>query len=226
MAAIGRLALVLGLLLLQPLASESGPDPIGCGSNEAKAVWPGGYAEWNFTPPPGAEVVLATCDTGGDTVLVIDGIEHDDDGICGAARRNERVVVPAGWESKGSVAIRVRFYDPAVEGLLQLGVTCYNTSPPTLSPAAAVSPTPPTPPLTPAPTTTAPTTSGATFAPTAAPTGEDPTPACPTALSLPILTHTIDLASHQPTNQHPTHHTPPDATTKPPPVAPAPPLKN
>ena len=139
---------------------------IGCGDTAAAAVRAGGSAHWAFEftqPQEGGgfdrlgELTFATCDTGGDTVLTIDGHAYDDTGGCGPARTNERVTVPAarrGGNVSSSVAIliQVRFYDPSLPGTVRLGVACSTFAPTT------------------APTTTAPTVAGATFAPTAPPT--------------------------------------------------------
>ena len=186
MPAERALQLAAALLpLFTPLPRGALADPvtadIGCGDTGAAAVGAGGSAHWafEFPPPPEGggfdrlgELVFATCETGGDTVLTVDGHAYDNTGGCGLELRNERVaIVPAagrGGNISSSVAIliQVHFYNRSLLGTVRLGVTCS-----TFSPATAPTTTAPTT----APTTTAPTVAGATFAPTAPPTTVAPT---------------------------------------------------
>ena len=128
---------------------------IGCGDAAVAVVGPGGSAKWAFdvTRPVGGEfarleLVFATCETGGNTVLTVDGVDHDDVGGCGenskqrsddtdfdacggcgARRRNERVAMVLGsltrrTDSSVAILIQVRFYHSVQSGTLRLGVTC------------------------------------------------------------------------------------------------------
>ena len=190
MPAERALQLVAALLpLFTPLPWGALADPVtanvDCGDTAAAAVRAGGSAHWSFvfTPlqdPEGGgfdrlgELTFATCDTGGDTVLTIDGHACDDTGGCGPARTNERVTIPAarrGGNVSSSVAIliQVRFYNRSLPGTVRLGVACSTFAPTT------------------APTTTAPTVAGATFAPTAPPTAA-PTGECNPATGFQTIT--------------------------------------
>ena len=84
-------------------APEPDPDPsnlaIGCGANVSSDVAARGSAAWTFVMDGQVqvtEVTFATCDTTTDSVLVLDGVVHDDDDSCGSDGRNELVAVAVG----------------------------------------------------------------------------------------------------------------------------------
>ena len=152
------------------------PLPIACGDTTTVEVPAGGSAVWTFAAPAAGDytaIEFATCGTGGDTILSLNGVDYDDEGIgiyvpdgvssvaCGADGTNERVAMPAPLitQAGGLVDVQVRFYDLSVAGRVRLDVSgqASASSPPTATP-----------------TTTVPTAAGATFGPTASPTSRLP----------------------------------------------------
>ena len=103
--------------------------PIHCGEPLSLDVGAGSSLSAAFTVPAVGVAVatFTTCDTDGDTVLTIDGVEYDD--AAGASHQcgtsNERVAIEVADRRAGAtVPLEARFADARKTGTLKLNVVC------------------------------------------------------------------------------------------------------